>query len=918
MNGGVAPSGRPAGEPLAAAWAREWPAVLVLLALAAGVRALRVWGPLDWHVDETLDAVPATQILQGTFPLFHVAVEYAGASKAYPLAVWFALAGISTTALDVFGYVVGLGFVWTGVLVARRLLPPGAALFAGLMLAVPPLHSLTWALGGNLLYPVTLLLGNLLLLGTHTVFFRRPREAGPVLVLGLLAGIGWWTNPLVVVYCTPFAILALRTGLVRRAAFWLFPSGVLLGGLPDWLYEIVHYPSARLMVHASGSLPAESIGARAAQLFGDIAPTLYGASAMDGFVPPPLAQIGVLAFGALVVARAAIRDRAALGWLAGSSPPVGRGRVILWILFLTNVLAVLLTKRTLGANYLVPLYAVLPIWTGECLWWLWGRRRWLGASLLVGLLAFHLWAHWAATLGRGPRATPRWAPVRATVNPLIEWLTARGIRHVYWTPIGRLSAFEFSYLSGMRVIAAHIWADSVIQHAHAVDAADAPPIVTTPDRVDELRASLRGLGLDVRETAVGGFVVLEARPVRPMGFTPILPTGWIVTASHRSHETGHLVDRDAGTGWSIGDRQAPGQWLAVDLGREADVARLDLLAIDGLEVPAGFRVEWSRAGARWETAVSVAHYWGPLFWSERHAFLKIRRGRVQAIFDPVRARFLRVTLDRPGHHAWAARELFVYGPGPSPALSPEAGELAAALRREEVEFVYASHWLSARVRAESRESIGALEGNLAVNSYGRTVPAPSSLERFKVARGRAVLLGADADAATVRGVLAARGALAREGVAGPYRLFVLGPEAPRRALGRNGWQGSASRGAATASLAVDGDARTRWTAEGPVDGTVSFTLALDRPRRLTGLQLVPGSREGGPAELDLAGSVDGQAWQPLAATWAGPLFWTGAELLRNSRPEWAVTFLPVVVRYVRIRPVASAPTWSIAEITAFE
>jgi hypothetical protein len=134
-------------------------------------------------------------------------------------------------------------------------------------------------------------------------------------------------------------------------------------------------------------------------------------------------------------------------------------------------------------------------------------------------------------------------------------------------------------------------------------------------------------------------------------------------------------------------------------------------------------------------------------------------------------------------------------------------------------------------------------------------------------------------------VLSARGALAREGVAGPYRLLVLGPEAPRRALARAGWRGSASGGAATAPRAVDGDAGTRWTAEGPVDGTVSFTLALDRPRRLTGLRLVPGSREGGPAEFVLAGSADGQAWQPLEpTTWAGPLFWTGAELLRNSRP----------------------------------
>jgi hypothetical protein len=42
------------------------------------------------------------------------------------------------------------------------------------------------------------------------------------------------------------------------------------------------------------------------------------------------------------------------------------------------------------------------------------------------------------------------------------------------------------------------------------------------------------------------------------------------------------------------------------------------------------------------------------------------------------------------------------------------------------------------------------------------------------------------------------------------------------------------------------------------------------------------------------------------------------ELLRKSRPEWAVTFPPATVRYVRIRPAAPAPTWAVAEIIAFE
>ncbi len=917
----MTPSGLGAVESTARACRRQWPVVIALLAFAAGVRALRVWSVIWWaHWDEANVAVPAIQILGGTFPVHHVGVEYHGAAVAYALAAWFAVAGVSTAALDAFAYAVGLGFVGTGFLVARRLLPSGAALVTLAVLAVPPLLLAQWALSGNLNYPLTLVIGNLILLGTHTVFFRRPGQAVPLLGLGLLAGVGWWSNPLVALYCAPLVILALRTGLVRRGAFWLFPLGVGLGGLPDWIYEAVYYPSTRLAVHEAGSLPVESIGFRAVHLFGDIALALHGATAADGFVPPLGAQVGVMALGALVIARAAVRDRAELRWLAGSGGHPGRGLGLLWVLLAVNVLAVLLTKRTLGANYLLPLYGVLPIWTGECLWWLWGRRRWVGATALAGLLTFQLWANWTVTLGRGSGATPRWAPLHETVRPLADWLTARGIRHVYWAPDSTIWAYEFSYLTGMRVIAAHIWAESVVQHAHAVDAQAAPPIVTTANRLETLRASLRGLSLALEETAVGDFVVIETRPAWPMAFEPIAAAGWHVTVSHRSHEAMYLVDRDAGTGWSTGQPQGPGQWLLMDLGKEEDVGRVDLLATDHREVPVGFRVEWSRDGGHWEEAVSVPSYWGPLFWSERHAFLKVRRGRVQAVFAPVRARFLRVALTgESSPHAWAAGEVFVYRPAMPSASVLREGELATSLRREGVHFVYANHWLSARVRVDTGYTVGAPESNRALNSYGRAEPAPSVLERFRLRSGRAVLLGADADVASVRGVLRARGAIARETAVGPYPLLLLAPEAERRRLAAAGWRAHASVGTAPAARAVDADPRTRWTAGGPVDPTASFTVEFDRPQRVGGLQLSPGSREGGPADFALDGSADGTVWQPLEPrTWAGPLYWTGAELLRNSRSEWAVTFPPATVRAIRIRPAVAAPTWSIAEIAAFE
>jgi hypothetical protein len=293
---------------------------------------------------------------------------------------------------------------------------------------------------------------------------------------------------------------------------------------------------------------------------------------------------------------------------------------------------------------------------------------------------------------------------------------------------------------------------------------------------------------------------------------------------------------------------------------------------------------------------------------------------VQAVFEPRRARFVRVALTgESSAHAWSAREVFVYRPAPPRAARLGARELVAGLRREGVRFVYTDHWQSARVRVESGEAIGALESNTAMNSYGRSQPEPSALERFRPRPDRAVLLGADADAVSVRSLLGARGAITREAAVGPYPLLLLASEAEPRRLPTAGWRGHASAGATSAAHAVDDDPRTRWTAGGPVDPTTSFTVELDRPRRVGGLRLAPGSRAGGPADFALDGSVDGASWQPLEPrTWAGPLYWTGGELLRNSRPEWSMTFPPATVRLIRIRPVAPAPTWSIAEIAAYE
>jgi hypothetical protein len=464
---------------------------------------------------------------------------------------------------------------------------------------------------------------------------------------------------------------------------------------------------------------------------------------------------------------------------------------------------------------------------------------------------------------------------------------------------------------------ADLWREHIVAHGRRVDAAISPPIVTADPAASRLRAGLRALDLEVRDTQVGELRILEPRPRFSTTFLPLPRDRWTITASSRAEQARDLLDGDAATAWDTGGPQTPGQWLAVDLGAPALLTRVDLLAIDWQHVPAGLRVDLSLDGQHWDTVSAVPDYWGPLFFSEHHAFLKVRRGRVQAIFPPVHARYLRLVQTASGPRSWAARELFLYGPGgPRPPV-PRPGELTAALRRAGVTFVYANPWLSAWVRVDSRDRLGALDANINVNDYSRTEPDPTELLPLRLDAGTGLLLGADADPAAVRAALLGQPVTVRESVAGPYPLLVLAPTPPPRRLPKRGWRLTATEAAAQAARAIDDDRRTHWVSGPPGPTPPTVTLDLGAPRPLRGVELRPGL----PGRtLRLAASLDATMWTPIEPlAWAGALYWTGAELLRNGGPKWAVAFPPTTLRYLRLAPAAPLrEPWTIAELEALE
>jgi hypothetical protein len=185
--------------------------------------------------------------------------------------------------------------------------------------------------------------------------------------------------------------------------------------------------------------------------------------------------------------------------------------------------------------------------------------------------------------------------------------------------------------------------------------------------------------------------------------------------------------------------------------------------------------------------------------------------------------------------------------------------------------------------------------------------------------GRALLLGADTDLPATRRLLEIQGALARETRVGPYPLLLLARPSTRRPLSRDGWRATARVAPADAQLVLDGDFRTRWSAAGPVSPETVVTLDLGEARSVGGLRMTPGSRDAGPSAFALEGSPDGVAWSTVGPSeWAGPLYWTGYELIRNGRREWAVVFPRTTLRHLRVRPAMAARTWDVEEIELFE
>jgi hypothetical protein len=482
----------------------------------------------NWVIDsdEGIVGLMAKHTLEGNpLPTFYYGQHYMGALEAYLASLSFQLIGITPFALKLVPLIFSIALIPLFYLLGAALGGKVAARSSALFAALPPSALVLWsgmARGG---FIEVVWLGALAM--WLTILWLQKERPSYLLIttIGLVLGLGWWTNNQIVFFFVPIGIAILfryvqlvlyRTPCkysISASFFISFFSGLaafILGSLPFWKYNLTHNWATFEMFQGAKSL---DLAKHIEGYFSHALPILFGGKRFwqdsDSF------PAGTLLVYVLIIGIAAIvvwqRRRQLLQLLRGTLD-VARPVELFVILFVATS-AIFITSRFgflyTAPRYLLPLYvAIFPL-MGFALSTLPTK---LGSIVLMVLLAINLSSSYVG--GRAVAGQPFvFGGERAAKDhaELITWLAKENyhlVRTNYW--IGYRLSFETK--EAVRFVMFREPYQIRIEAYEAL-AADSEqkriPFVLVPSQAAYVREGLTALGFSFRENLISEYVVID-------------------------------------------------------------------------------------------------------------------------------------------------------------------------------------------------------------------------------------------------------------------------------------------------------------------------------------------------------------------------------------------------------------------------
>jgi hypothetical protein len=209
-------------------------AVVVAAALRVGVLRSGSLGVLD--SDEAVVGLMARHALDGELTAFFWGQSYGGTLEPLLVAAAFALAGSGVIVLKlvpVLLFAVAGLLVW---LIGHRTIGDRGAIVAVALFGLGPAYVVWWSTKERGFYGATLVLSLLLVLVVLRLADRVERR--DLAVLGLVLGLGWWTNAMIGFVAAPALcwLVWRRRGVLRQA--WITLGCAAVAASP-WIREAV-------------------------------------------------------------------------------------------------------------------------------------------------------------------------------------------------------------------------------------------------------------------------------------------------------------------------------------------------------------------------------------------------------------------------------------------------------------------------------------------------------------------------------------------------------------------------------------------------------------------------------------------------------------------------------------------------------
>lgn len=738
--------------------------VILLLLLTAGL-GFRIFGA--WRYRENLNpdagvvALMAKHMAEARdFPVFFYGQPYMGSLEPAVSALLCRLFGCS-------GFMVCLGTALVGFLLlpvtylwAKDVAGAKAGLAALAFFVISPgvlFHYMGSPRGG---YALVLLLGAAVLWLSGRILVRELSgdrvSWGWFFLLGVIAGLGWWTNQLIVAaFVTPAVLFSVLLG--RRLWTWRLAGGAagfFLGSLPFWVWNIRNEWATFNFVHSFGRMPFFK---GMYLFFSDRLIRILDLHAMPMLLRLPIGAVflavGLVSFG--VLARILRKKEKTAEYV--HLLMIAVFMIVSLIIFSASHFPAFNTPR-----YLLPLLPAMAVLVGFSTvrftrWWPRGLG-WLPLGLLV--LA-QVCVILPGAYARGKRFEPR----MRDLHELGDFLREKGVKVVY-SPYRRFARnfllneeFCFTLFNGG------------CYPPYAEFAEEALTVAVWGDYGEISRFIAHAGGSSAQAKPGKIFLHYDLKPPAER-WQEISPDQWRDVHDSRNEDIlGVVADRNLDTRLHHRQADTTDECITLTFREPEELSGFSIVnSAAGCLYPAYLAVEGKRPEQDSWTTILSPRFLSSCYWSGPRFYWHGIHHRLEFRFAPETVSALRIRLpyneDRP---RWGVSELQVFRPAEPLESELEAlPGLVDLLEERGIEHLYSDRWVANAVRAGTG---GAILTEREPYLEKRTSRNPANMLRFEPA---VAIVVKQENADLCRAVLARRRVVMRETSVDPWVLFDFG------------------------------------------------------------------------------------------------------------------------------------------------